>query len=174
MTPEQALARAEKLRNKAAKLDNRALIQEVNELMTKHPAIVADVLRTAREKARQQLVLCPGPDNPAATLQPAQPQQTTLAQTIQNGNGETDLEPLLARTIERQYYTIGLLPCKDLITLLYSIDKVAFTPWSLKALLVRGQREPSRGKLCELVEFCSGLPASWQIDNSIFRTVGDS
>ena len=79
----------------------------------------------------------------------------------------------LRRPLERHNYKMGKLPLQDLKFLLSELSPPIFTPWNLKALMRKGQRDVSREELCKLIELVSGVGEEAELGKGFFRTLGD-
>ena len=104
-----------------------------------------------------------------ATLGPKPP----IAEARGCPTSESELSLNLARPIDRQNYKLKMLPVKDMKLLLYQCNKISFTPWNLKSLLKKGQREVSKSSLCQVIEYISGVSEDSDMSGGFFATIGD-
>jgi hypothetical protein len=165
------LQRANKHDAKKVKALMAAKLKGVLEIMRDFPVLVDRVYEFAeKEKLTMQethgVTLCPA----RPTL--ATPSSKTDAQKMVDGVVDMNWEAYRLREIDRQSHQIKLLPVMDLKFLLFTINERDYTPYSIKALLVRGQRDVTKGRLCEVLYHLTGLAPEFKITLDRFPTIG--
>ena len=86
---------------------------------------------------------------------------------------EIELSLALARPIGRQNYKLKMRPVKDMRMLLYRCNKIALTPWNLKSLPKKGQREVSKSSVCQVIGYISGVTEDSDMSGCFFASIGD-
>ena len=165
------LQRANKHDGKKVKSLMAAKQKGVLEIMRDLPILVDRIYEFAeKEKLTMQ-------ETRGATLCPAKPNLPTPssksdAQKMVDGITEMSWEAFRLHEIDRQSYTMKLWPVVDLKFLLFAINERDYTPFSLKALIVKGQRDVTKGRLCEVLYHLTGLAPEFKITLDRFPTIG--
>ena len=159
-TAEQVLLKAREMQARASKMAAAGKVLEVNDIMKRYPHLVGDILKFPKELSNLPVDADLGPKPP-------------IAEARGCPTSESELSLALARPIDRQNYKLKMLPVKDMKMLLYQCNKVAFTPWNLKSLLKKGQREVSKSSLCQVIGYISGVSEDSDMSGGFFATIGD-
>lgn len=150
---------------KSKKLKIQARLAQLNELLNRREDLLDKIVDHALDLERESVLVVDPQRVPAQPAPgPPRPSQAEAIQTRQ----------ALSRKIDRRHYRMDLLDLMDWKTICFELDKLRFTPHALTVVLVeRGQRQKSKERLSELVEFLTKIDFRFEIGTNYFETMGD-
>ena len=192
IAPQEAKARAAVLKDKATKMALTADFTQVKSLLTEHLDFAPDVLEylqglilngrkrkaTKRGGEKDSNSDDKDKDQGASSTAAAAPDATMKQLALTNGElgiGSTSMQQGEGspRVIDRRNSTLESLPVKDLKFLCSGLEKVSMSPFALKGLTQRGQRECSQRALCESIEFATGIDPRQGLDHRAWQSMED-
>ena len=163
---------------KAAQLQTKAKFEELKAKLLQHPELaqmVLDYLQTISSKENLQSPRCivtpkkknelqdelagDGDDrssNPSAGASAS----GHNSESHDESKGSEETENKITNMIPAMYNTIDNLSVKFLKAILFRLEPIAFSPFALKALVQRGQREISKVAITQIIEFTTGVQAT--------------
>lgn len=196
LTPEEAKRRAEEMKEKSTKLSRKADAAELAGLVDKHLDYSGAVLKYAK-----RIILMKRPDGileelVARSIKPpsghADPdeQDEAASEDIEapQAAGSVANRRLLAlgdapatlpspassgKRLDRRYRCLEEYPVKDLKSMCTALNRVSLSPFALRGLVKRGQRDVSQSSLCEIIEYETGVDGRQTFDHCDFDNLGE-